>query len=449
MKWTTDEEKYLLNNYSEDNKDELVEYLRRSWSAIKSKYKYLTKDVVIDLNNTDLYKKEDSIILKKCSSCNKFYSMNSDYFFKGKKFNDGYGNKCKVCLGKNFTYKICKEGYRICKKCKRELPLTRIYFPKFQGEKDYRRVCRECGQDGHFMSDNYKYRKNWTKEENEKFIALYPHYTNEKLIELYYPDETNKTLTDRAYILRVSKTDEAKKEAYKQQAVKVSIKLKGRVFSEEHRRKLSDTKKFQYREGIIKHPWIGRTVTEEERERIRLRVKGKWSGKNNPQYGVDRKGSNNTNWKGGVTPLYHYLRKTINDWKEKSMQHCEHRCVLSGTWFDEIHHLVPFRDIVNEVFHELGIEEKKEVSDYSEMVLTNIEKAIKEKHVLYGLGVCLNKDIHKLFHDLYGYTGINKEMFEEFRYKYKNGEFDEQLDERLSSEKAKKRFLENNKSINI
>lgn len=449
MKWTIREEEYLLNNYSENNKDELVKYLERSWSAIKSKYKYLTKEIVIDFDNTNLYKKEGEMILKKCSRCDEFYPMNTDYYFTGKKFKDGYENKCKVCLGKNFTQKICAEGYRICKKCKRELPLTRIYYPKFQGEKDFRWVCRECGADGHFMDENYKYRRNWTEEENEQFKSLYPHYTNERLIELYYPSETNKTLIDRAYVLKLRKTDEAKEEAHNQQAIKVSIKLKGRVFSEEHRENISKTRKRLHKEGILSSPWLGRIVTEEERERMRLRVKGRWSGTNNPQYGIDRKGENNTNWKGGITPLYQYLRKSINNWKEQSMNYCEHRCVLSGTWFDEIHHLVPFRDIVNEVFCELGIEEKKEVSDYSEEVLARIEKAIKEKHMLYGLGVCLNKDIHKLFHDLYGYTGMNEEMFEEFKYRYKNGEFDEQLDKRLSSVKAKKRLLENNRSINI
>lgn len=449
MKWTVEEEEYLLNNYSENNKDKLVKYLNRSWDSIKSKYKFLTKETIIDLNNTDLYKKEDSIIFKKCSKCNEFYPMNTDYYFKGKKFKDGYENKCKVCLGKNFTQKICKNGYRICKKCKRELPLNRIYFPKFQGEKDFRWVCRECGKDGHFMIDDYEYHRNWTKEENDKFKSLYPHYTNEKLIELFYPNETNKSLMDRAYVLKVNKTYEARKDGYKQQAIKVSIKLKGREFSPEHRKNISETRKRLYKKGILVSPWLGRIVTEEERKMLRERNKGKWSGKNNPQYGVDRKGSNNTNWKGGITPLYIYLRKSINNWKEKSMENCKYRCVLSGTWFDEIHHLVPFRDIVNEVFSELGIEEKKEVSDYSEEVLNKIETSVEEKHMLYGFGVCLNKDIHKLFHDLYGYTGINENMFEEFKYRYKNGEFDEQLDNRLSSAKAKKRLLEDNRSINI
>lgn len=449
MKWREEEEQYLLNNYSEENKLELVKYLGRSWHAIKSKYTHLTKEITLDLSNTNLYKEEASIILKKCSKCNEFYPMNTDYYFKGKSFNDGYQKVCKVCSGYNFTQKICKEGYRICKKCKRELELTRIYFPKFQNEKDFRWICRECGKDGKFMNKNYEYHRNWTKDENERFKSLYPYYTNEKLIELFYPEETNKSLMDRAYKLNINKTEEARKEGYKQQSIKVSIKLKGREFSEEHKKKISETKKRLYKEGVLISPWLGRIVTEEERKRLRERNKGKWRGKNNPQYGIDRSGANNTNWKGGITPLYKYLRKSINDWKEKSMENCEHRCVLSGTWFDEIHHLVPFRDIVNEVFRELGIEEKKEIRDYSEDVLSKIENTIKEKHMLYGLGVCLNKDIHKLFHDLYGYTGINAEMFEEFKNKYKQGKFNEKLDERLSSERAKQRFLYNDRSINI
>ena len=449
MKWSKDEEMFLLENYALKNKEILISRLNRKWDAIRSKYNDLTKIHTINLSNNDIYLNSNETIFKKCIICNEFHPMNEDYYFRGRKFKDGYDNCCKKCRGKKITNKICNVGYRICKKCGRELQLNRIYFPKFANEKDFRWVCRECGKDGHFMSEGYIYSKNWTKNEEEKFKNLYPYYTNEELIKLFYPDKSFKSLSDKAYLLGIKKDKNTKERACKEQGKKVSEKLKGRIFTDEHRKKISETRKKLYKEGSLTSLWVGRIVSEEERVKARLRVQGRWSGKNNPQYGKDRRGSKNTNWKGGITPFYYYLRKSIEDWKLKSMEQCDNRCVLSGSWFDEIHHLIPFRNIVNEVLEELNFTENKEVNDYSDEEINKIEQLLKEKHELYGLGVCLNKDIHKLFHKLYGYKNVNHEMFEEFKTKYTNGELDKDLDERLCSEKSKIRFKNNIKSINV
>ena len=48
-----------------------------------------------------------------------------------------------------------------------------------------------------------------------------------------------------------------------------------------------------------------------------------------------------------------------------------------------------------------------------------------EIHSNFPLGVCVRKDIHDLFHRLYGSGGNNQEQWDRFITKYKNGEYDD------------------------
>lgn len=56
--------------------------------------------------------------------------------------------------------------------------------------------------------------------------------------------------------------------------------------------------------------------------------------------------------------------------------------------------------------------------------------------MLYGYGACINKEVHKLFHDNYGYTKFSPFDFLDFLYRIDVGEFDAW-------------FKENNLKINI
>jgi hypothetical protein len=53
-----------------------------------------------------------------------------------------------------------------------------------------------------------------------------------------------------------------------------------------------------------------------------------------------------------------------------------------------------------------------------------LENEVVRLHYNYPMGVCLRKDIHKLFHVLYGSKNNTPEQFNEFQKRYELGEFD-------------------------
>lgn len=328
-----------------------------------------------------------------------------------------------------------KEGFYTCKKCNRELPWNSQYYPKMKNEKNPRKICRECNPKyGNFLKDDFKERVHWSKEEEELFISRYPYYTNEELREKFYPNLTDKQLSEKAYGLGVSyKNEEAYWRARKQQSAKMSIIMTGKEVSEETRRKLSEKRKQQYKDGTWIPSWLGRVPSKEEREKLSKRVKGLWSGKNNPRYKNPLKGKDNPNWNGGITYIYVALRENIKDWKVKSMELCNYKCAFTGRKFDEVHHIFPFNKIVDLSLKELELDLKSNLGEYSEDDRIAIINKVKEKHAEYGLGICLSKEIHKLFHSKYSFMNFTVDDFKVFIEDYFNGKYDDELEDRLKS----------------
>lgn len=372
--------------------------------------------------------------IKVCSKCKRELPKNTDYYFKKKDTKDGFTNRCKECQGYSYTDKLTKvpkEGCRFCIKCDRELPADVRYFPIDKSCKDgIRNVCRECGKDGRFMEDNYTPKRVWTVEENEFFIKMYPYYTTSELVEYFYPNETKETIEDRAYRLGCTniKTKSTLSRGRELQKEKVSGKNSpywGVSKPYSVRKKISVANKEYYKNNP--HPSLGRKMSDETRLKIsKYRKERKiWVGKDNPRYKDPLFGKRNGRWKGGRTLLYFELRSETRQWQLKSMKHCNYKCVITDGEFDHIHHLYPFRKIIDEVFENLNLNQRPTVADYTEEEFNNIKYEMCVLHKKYGYGVCLRKDIHKLFHDLYGYIGNTPEQFEEFKIRYKSGEFDE------------------------
>jgi len=137
-------------------------------------------------------------------------------------------------------------------------------------------------------------------------------------------------------------------------------------------------------------------------------------------------GSGALAWKGGSSPLNTYLRDFITEWKKFSMRECNYKCVITGDDFKDIHHLYSFNKIIKEILDECKLPIYNTINNYTEDELNLFKLTCVSIHSKYPLGVCLRKDIHNLYHSIYG-DDNTPEQFEEFKNRYNNGEFIEVL----------------------
>jgi hypothetical protein len=111
------------------------------------------------------------------------------------------------------------------------------------------------------------------------------------------------------------------------------------------------------------------------------------------------------------------MRRKIRDWKNETLKKCDYKCDITkeNNRDLEIHHLVPFRRILDEAILNLNLVSYETVGDYSEPIFIELEKEVLRLHLYYGTGVCLKKDEHSLFHKLYGNKNNTPEQYYEFK----------------------------------
>ena len=362
---------------------------------------------------------------KECTKCKRILSANTDYYYtKLGRLN----NRCKECCGGKFTNHLThipKEGYVFCKKCDRQLPHTVQYFPEDKSCKTgLRFVCRECNPSyDRFLKDGEMPHRAWTKEENELFIKTYNNYTGKELKEKFFPNKSIRAIECHAGELGIAwKTEEAYRRSRAYQAKIISEIFTGRDLSKEWRDKISATKKeyFKTHDGW----WKGRKRSVEQCQGMSERMKGKWAGNKNPRHNNPLTGAANGRWKGGINQTYSELRSDTKDWFNDSMEFFNYKCVITNGEFDNVHHTTAFKDIVAEAFRITNIDIKEHVYDYADDEFQTLRDELKRLHSIYGYGACINKDIHKLFHDTYGYTEFSPYDFLEFIYRIESKEFD-------------------------
>ena len=372
-----------------------------------------------------------------CTKCNKEFPNTNEYFSYADKRTGILNAVCKTCqsilnrerreqiIEQNKEKDLFYDGTRRCKKCQRDLPNNKLYFPIDLACIDgLRTVCRECSKKGAgFLDPNYIPPQKWSKEEDDLIIKNYHDYTGKELHEKFFPNRSIRAIETHADLLGIAwKTEETYKRSREFQAKIVAKKLKGCDFGQEWRDKISATKKEYYKthDGW----WKGRKRSPEQCKAISERMKGKWSGDKNPRHINPLNGELNGRWKGGILSTYQELRSDTKDWFKESMDFCGYKCVITGGEFDNVHHTTAFREIVDQIFKITGINVKQQVCDYTNEELQTLRDELKELHRIYGYGACINKEIHKLFHDNYGYTKFSPFDFLDFIYRIDIGEFD-------------------------
>lgn len=323
------------------------------------------------------------------------------------------------------------DGMCYCRKCGRNLPYTEQYFPKIKKEKNLRKICRECNPKYYgFLKDKQSIKnepilkpmRGFTLEEIKLLNEIYPYYTNEEIVENFMPNADMVKMKSVGSILKLKKTEETIKRGKRQAGIK-------------HRERLQRL----VREGKYVSPVKGRKMSEEQRQAIskRQKEKGAWVGDKNPRHKNPLYGKDNGRYQGGLTPLNFSMRENITEWKQNSMEYWNYCCFVTGLNFKQIHHIVPFNQILKESLDELGLIRKEKVSDYTKEEFNKLKELIQKKHELYGLGVCMMKEVHDLFHNEYSYSGSTFENLLEFVENYFNGKYDEMLEDKFRSYNSK------------
>jgi hypothetical protein len=150
-----------------------------------------------------------------------------------------------------------------------------------------------------------------------------------------------------------------------------------------------------------------------------------------PECGIEKaikknKGDNHRNWNGGQTTLEKYLRKQTDRWKRRLLKEYGYRCVITGERrFDlDTHHLKPFHQICEEIFKELNLPTYETIGEYTKEELESISAKIREKHN-DAIGVPIKKEMHQLFHEMYGKKNTRPENLLEFKLLYLRGKLDD------------------------
>jgi hypothetical protein len=137
--------------------------------------------------------------------------------------------------------------------------------------------------------------------------------------------------------------------------------------------------------------------------------------------GLEHRGENSSNWKGGISEINRYAREFLNQWKRQSCKKYNFKCAISNEIFDEIHHLYPFNLIMDNIFSKINIDFKKQILDYTKEELKLIEDAVIEYHnEESNFGVPLKGSIHSQFHKIYGNNCTPKDFYD-FQEKIKLG----------------------------
>lgn len=154
MKWSDEEKEYLIKNYMNTPKEEILYKLEgRTWEGIRS---YAVKGLGLRREKKTLIR--DGGINRECKTCKNIYPQTEEYFYRDKK---GFRVHCKECwnllqeeqrksngaLTHTEKEKMFAQGLRYCGRCECWKETKQFYATKRKQRmewNDYHHWCREC-----------------------------------------------------------------------------------------------------------------------------------------------------------------------------------------------------------------------------------------------------------------------------------------------------------------
>lgn len=132
------------------------------------------------------------------------------------------------------------------------------------------------------------------------------------------------------------------------------------------------------------------------------------------------KGENHYNYKGGESEVLDTLRKSLKQWKFEVLKRDDFKCALTGKSNDlVVHHLRSFSNILKDCLDELNLEMKRKICEFETGEYEKLKQLLLEKHKIDN-GITLNKEVHNLFHKIYGKGNNTIYQFSEFKKEYAN-----------------------------
>lgn len=329
------------------------------------------------------------IKMKQCSKCGRELPANSDYYYKNKDNAGGLVAQCKECVKSVYNSK------------------NDFNFDKWYNNK------------------NKRFRNNWSYDDLKWLYNNYLNLSKDEIL-LRFEDVSYKTLTNIIYQWDIRK--ECKNSNWSQGDIDMLYMYYPNADKEEliemFDRSWDAIKNKASKIGVSRSEEKYSQIMSENQEGVVISIETRI------KQSRARKGNKSPNWKGGISTLVPFFRGQLFEWKIKSLEKYGFKCAFTNENNGdlEIHHLYKnFSDILEKTFDMVGLEIKDTIEDYSENEIKKLVKVFNELHFKYGLGVPLSKDIHKLFHIIYGLNNNTKEQFEEFKKRYFNGDFNETL----------------------
>lgn len=117
--------------------------------------------------------------------------------------------------------------------------------------------------------------------------------------------------------------------------------------------------------------------------------------------------------------LKKYIRTRLTPWRDKVRELNNYTCALTGVRSNiVVHHIRGFSLLFCETIENLNFPIYDNISQYNQEQLDDFLEEFMEIQESYGSYICINENIHKLFHKEYGYGGNTEEQWDEFVNKY-------------------------------